>query len=236
MKSEDDIKLQIRINLPEDAYSEVITKFKDYSNMSLKKVKKEMKHLQLNKHENKNKSSKWNKQFKGKCYNCGEPGHRASECPKPKKKNNFRKLRRNIKCFICGENHYANNYPQKKSKPEQAYMFVGITDNISENKMKGKIEVMTEIDKLKLVIIILKNISVNQIFEPEGDKAINSQVSMIAHKLQKDYLYQDNDIIEIEYENHIKKKENSNKKSGETLEESDMEVEDNSWTRMKRRG
>ena len=74
--------------------------------------------MQLNIHENKNKSSNCNEQFKGKCYNRGEPGHRASECPKPKKKNDFRKLRLNIKCFICGENHYANKCSQKKSKPE----------------------------------------------------------------------------------------------------------------------
>ena len=32
--------------------------------------------------------NKWNRQFKGKCHNCGEPGHPASECTKPKKKNN----------------------------------------------------------------------------------------------------------------------------------------------------
>ena len=105
--------------------------------MSLKEVKKEIKQfhrrlkrsdkikeskeesvMQLNNHKNKNKSSKWNKQFKEKCYNCGEPGHRALECPKPKKKNNFRKSRPNIKCFNCGEDHYANKCPQKKSKPE----------------------------------------------------------------------------------------------------------------------
>ena len=24
------------------------------------------------------------KQFKGKCYNCGKPGHRAKDCRKPK--------------------------------------------------------------------------------------------------------------------------------------------------------
>ena len=43
MKSEDNIKLQIRMNLPKEEYSEVITSFKDYSNMSLKEVKKEIK-------------------------------------------------------------------------------------------------------------------------------------------------------------------------------------------------
>ena len=47
--------------------------------------------MQLNNHENMNKSSKGNKQFKGKCYKCGEPGHRTSEYPKPQKKKNFRK-------------------------------------------------------------------------------------------------------------------------------------------------
>ena len=51
--------------------------------------------------------NKWNRQFKGKCYNCGEPGHRASECTKLKKKNYGRQQRHNMKCDICGGNHYA---------------------------------------------------------------------------------------------------------------------------------
>ena len=86
------------MNLPEEVYSEVITSFIDCANMSLKEVKKEIKQfhrrlkrsdkikeskeesvMQLNKHENKNKRSKWNKQFKEKCYNCGEQGYRASK-------------------------------------------------------------------------------------------------------------------------------------------------------------
>ena len=86
------------MNLPEEVYSEVITSFKHYSNMLMKEVKKEIKQfhcrlkrldiikeskeknvMQLNNHENKNKSSKWKKQLKGKCYNCGKPVHRASE-------------------------------------------------------------------------------------------------------------------------------------------------------------
>ena len=235
------------MNLPEEVYSEVITSFKDYANISLKEVKKVIKQfhcrlkrsdkineskeesvMQLNNHNNKNKSSKWNKQFKGKCYNCEEPGQRASECPKPKKKHNFRKLRRNIKYFNCGENHYANKCPQKKSKSEQAYMFVGITDIIRENDMKEKIKIMTEIDKLKLVNMILKNISANQLFEPERDEAINPQVSMIANSLLNDWLDQDNDILEIKYENYMKKKENSNEKSKKIKDENNLEVEDNS--------
>ena len=56
--------------------------------------------------------------------------------------------------------------------------------------------------------MILKNISANQFFEPEGDKAINPQVSMIATKLLNDWLDQDKDILEIEYKTYMKKKEN----------------------------
>ena len=37
----------------------------------------------INQNKN-NRKSKWNHQFKGKYFNCGEPGHKASECPKPK--------------------------------------------------------------------------------------------------------------------------------------------------------
>ena len=87
-------------------------------------------------------------------------------------------------------------------------MFVGITDIIKENDMKEKIKIMTEIDKLKLVNMILKNMSANQLFEPEGDEAINPQVSTIANSLLDDWLDQDSDILEIKHENYMKKKEN----------------------------
>ena len=115
--------------------------------------------------------------------------------PSPKKKNNIRKSKRNIKSFICEENHYANECPQKKSKPEHVYMLVRVTDIISKSDMKEKIEVMTEIDKLKLGNMILKNIIANQLFEPEGDKAVNPQVSMIANNLLNDWLIQDKGIL-----------------------------------------
>ena len=71
---------------------------------------------------------------------------------------------------MCEENHYANECPQKKSKPEQAYMFVGLIDIISKRDMKEKIKIMTEIDKLKLINMILKNISANQLYKPKGDE------------------------------------------------------------------
>ena len=77
-------------------------------------------------------------------------------------------------------------------------MFIGVTDIISENDMKEKIKIMMEINKLKLVNMILKNIGANQLFAPEGDEAINPQVSMIANNLLNDWLDQDNDILEIE--------------------------------------
>ena len=152
--------------------------------------------MQLNNHENKNKISQWNKQFKGKCYNCGEQGHQALECTKPKKKKNVRKSRRNIKYFICGENHYANKCPQKKLNPEQAYIFFGVTDIISENDIIRKIKVMIEINKLRLVITIIKKINSNQLFKPEGQKAINTQVLMTENKLLNNWLSKHSNIVE----------------------------------------
>ncbi|KAL2471729.1 CCHC-type domain-containing protein [Abeliophyllum distichum] len=35
----------------------------------------------------KNENNQKNKKFKGDCYNCGKPGHRAIDCRKPKKQN-----------------------------------------------------------------------------------------------------------------------------------------------------
>ena len=42
-KTDNNIKLQIRMMLPEKVYSEVITSFKNYSSLILKKLKKEIK-------------------------------------------------------------------------------------------------------------------------------------------------------------------------------------------------
>ena len=104
-KIDDNIKLQICMNLPENLYSKVITSFKNYSMMTLKEVKKEIKQFyrmikrtnkmkevksesvilvkKTNRYKN-NRKTKWNHQFKGKCFNCREQGHKVSECPKPK--------------------------------------------------------------------------------------------------------------------------------------------------------
>ena len=84
-----------------------------------------------------------NRQLKGKCYNCAEPGHQAPKCAKPKKKNNGRQQRRNVKCYICGGNQYATNCPQN--------IFLGVTRIIREKTKKEKIEDIKEINKLKLV-------------------------------------------------------------------------------------
>ena len=118
------------MNLTEEVYSEVISSFEDYANMSLKEEIKEIEqfHCQLKRNdkikESKEESimqvnnkeykgeNKWNRQFKGKCYSCGEPRHQALECTKSKKKNNGRLQRRNVKCYICGENHYATDCPR----------------------------------------------------------------------------------------------------------------------------
>ena len=88
-------------------------------------------------------------------------------------------------------------------------MFVGVTDNISESNMKEKIKAMTEIDKLKVGNMI---ISVNQLFEPEEDETITSQVPMIANKLLNDWLDENNDVLDIEYENYLKEKEKFQRK------------------------
>ena len=42
-KTDNNIKLQIRMMLPEKVYSEAITSFKNYSSLILKKLKKEIK-------------------------------------------------------------------------------------------------------------------------------------------------------------------------------------------------
>ena len=80
------------------------------------------------------RKSKWNHQFKGKCFNCGEPGHRASEYPKPKNAYHRKKNKNKISCFICGQNHYARRCPMRRDEVKKATVFVGMTNVIDEYK------------------------------------------------------------------------------------------------------
>ena len=93
------------------------------------------------------------------------------------KKNYGRQQRHNVKCYIYGGNHNPTDCSQKKQIPEQAHMFIGVTHIIREKPMKDKINNMTAINKLKLFNIILENMSVNQLFKPEGNEAINLKYS-----------------------------------------------------------
>ena len=179
--------------------------------------------MQLSNKEHKAKI-KWNRQFKGVCYNYGELGNQASECIKPKKKSYRRQQKCNVKCYICGGNHYATDCLQKKQSPEQAHMFVGVTHIIRDKQMKEKIIHITDINKLKPVNTMCGDMSVNQLFQPEGNKAINPQVLMMVNQLLNNQLKQDNNILKIEYNNYMKEKmkEGLNKESIKSTMESDM--------------
>ena len=102
-------------------------KIKEVKSESIIQVKK------MNQNTN-NRKSKLNHQFKGKCYNYGEPGHRTSECSKSKAVHKGKKNKKNISCFIFGQNHYASQCPMTKDKVEQGYVFVGMSNMIDEDK------------------------------------------------------------------------------------------------------
>ena len=234
-KTDDNIKLQIRMNLPEDVYSEVITSFKNYSSMTLKEVKKEIKqfYCRMNrtdkikeiksesimqvKNMNKNKTnrkSKENHQFKGKCFNCGEPGHKACKCPKPKAAYQGKKNKKNISCFICGQNHYASQCPMRRDKVKQANVFVEMTNVIDKDKfMEEQIKSLTELEKVQLVNRILGNMGANELFEPEGEEPIHPGVLEAAYNLLNDWMKQDNYILRIEYNGFVT--DNKNKRQTE---------------------
>lgn len=55
------------------------------ANMAESSSKKNMKRKHSNFAPKKNENNQKNKKFKGDCFNCGKPGHRASDCRKPKK-------------------------------------------------------------------------------------------------------------------------------------------------------
>lgn len=121
-KDENDIKLHIRMNLPEDLYSEVITSFKDYSSMSLRQVKKDIKsyHRRL-KRADKIKESKVNKiiqvEIRDTNQNYGQRKNNYSQ------RNNNSKWSRPFKgnCHYCGEQgHKAINCPKRRGdNPEK---------------------------------------------------------------------------------------------------------------------
>ena len=173
-KDDEDIKLHIRMNLPEDVYSEVITSFKDYAAMSLREVKKDIRaYYRRLKRSDKVKESKvdkimqvevnasngsgqkqfkprWRKPFKGTCHYCGEQGHKAFNCPKRKSEqsnDNKKGFKSNVKCFICGKNHYANKCPLRKGKVEVASnVFVGMT-TVKDDEEKSMERELNEEEK-----------------------------------------------------------------------------------------
>ncbi len=62
--------------------------------------------------------TKWtgSKKFKCKCRQCGQQGHKATECRSNKKV-----------CFECGKvNHFARDYPNKGYSQGHTNMFVGM--------------------------------------------------------------------------------------------------------------
>ena len=121
-KDEEDIKLHIRMNLPEDLYSEVITSFKDYSSMSLRQVKKDIKsyHRRL-KRADKIKESKVNKIMQVEIRDTNQKyGQRNNNYSQ---RNNRSKWSRPFKgnCHYCGEQgHKAINCPKRRGdNPEK---------------------------------------------------------------------------------------------------------------------
>ena len=63
----------------------------------------------------------YSKNFKGRCYNCGEFGHKKVDCPKLRSQtNNDRSGRFNGTCFYCGKRgHRKSECREWKKKLEE---------------------------------------------------------------------------------------------------------------------
>ena len=142
-KSDEDLKIHIKVHLPSKHYSELLTTIRrTFRTISLKDFKKEIKAhwraivekagMQENNEEtvlNTNGSAKrFYKQFKGQCRICGEFGHKAKFCPKKNqggnRKGGFDKSK--IKCYKCKKyGHYASECKANINKKEEETMFVG---------------------------------------------------------------------------------------------------------------
>ena len=140
-KSDEDLKIHIKVHLPSKYYSELLTTTRrTFRAISLKDFKKEIKahwrsitERKVNKDGNEetvlNTSAKrFYKQFKGQCRICGEFGHKAKFCPNRKpsgnRKGGFDKSK--VKCYKCKKyGHYANECKANVKKEHETSMFVG---------------------------------------------------------------------------------------------------------------
>ena len=80
-------------------------------------------------------SNYYKKKFKGRCHDCGQIGHKASNCPNDAKKGYGRFG--NIKCFYCGKmGHHIKDCPEKRAdletKSEMAKLAKGRNEGNSD--------------------------------------------------------------------------------------------------------
>ena len=150
-KTNEDLKLHVKINLPKEVYSELLTTMRnDFETMTWRDLKKQVKvHWRDQKKEEEkeekdeknfvfNTKRNFSKKFKGRCRKCGAYGHKAAQCPENKQKkqgyfkSNKKKDLSEVVCFKCGQKgHYARDCPND-SKDE---MFVGVVEaNRSERE------------------------------------------------------------------------------------------------------
>ena len=92
--------------------------------------------------------------FDGKCFNCGEKGHKASDCPKPKTKNSGKD---GEKGGGCGSGESFNGICKNCSKKGHNKAYAGIWKQTKIRDLHGispKVKVVWFVQRQKPLVVM----------------------------------------------------------------------------------
>ena len=240
IKSDDDLKIHVKSNLPSSIYSELIVAVrKDFKDMLWKDFKTEVRqhwrqwkriegkeskeNIMMTNHDSGSKKFRkpWkNKQFKGRCRSCGKYGHKAADCPdKRERQETSEKKMRNVKCYKCGNyGHYANKCPNNKKNERN--LFVGNVACNGEDDDESMV-VTYDSDEEDDEIILIGEDDSNDVIMDDAETEENDEDTPEDMEIVMNVDEDELSMMDVE------KKATDNKDATNDIEQLDREIDEN---------